>query len=286
MEHNDIPHPLFREAIAALDAGDGQALDRLLTDNPVLAGLRLDTPAEGYFSLPYLLWFIADNPIRRGKLAPNIVELAGIILHQIKLHAPHTLQFQLDYALGLVATGRIPRECGVQPALIDWLIDNGATPGNGIGALAHGNPEAARQLIARGGRMTLAAAAGLGEMATAIRLLPDADTKERQLALVIAAFYGRTEMLSWLLAQGVDPNVYPEEASGFHTHATALHQAVSSGSPEAVRLLTGAGANTTLRDRIYQGTPLGWAEHLLSEETTPAGKASLTLIAEHLRQAR
>lgn len=134
--------------------------------------------------------------------------------------------------------------------------------------------------------MTLAAAAGLGEMTTATRLFPYAGINQRQLALVVAAFYGRAEMLSWLLAQGVDPNGYPEKESGFHHHATALHQAVSSGSPEAVRVLTGAGADTTLQDRIYHGTALDWAEYRLGEKITPAERERLMLIAEHLRQSR
>ena len=274
---------LFTQTIAVLDSGNEQALDKILTANPALAGMRLDEPTEGYFSHPYLLWFIADNPIRRGKLPPNIVALAAILLRQIRLHAAQTLPAQLDYALGLVATGRIPKECGVQPALIDWLIDNGATPGNGIGALAHGNPEAARQLITRGGKWTLPAAAGLGEMQEAARLFPSADKKQRELALVVAAFVGRADGLTWLLAKDIDPNVYPENDSGFHSHATALHQAVWSGSPEAVRLLLAAGADRTLKDRIYQGTALDWAEYGLKEETDPERKANLEMIAQVLK---
>jgi peptide-methionine (S)-S-oxide reductase len=44
-------------------------------------------------------------------------------------------------------------------------------------------------------------------------------------------------------------------------HSTPLHQAVSSGSLAAVQVLVEAGADLTTRDRIYDGTPLGWAEH-------------------------
>ena len=88
----------------------------------------------------------------------NIADIARIIISAIKLHAPDTLQDQLDYTLGLVVTGRIPRESGVQIELIDLLIDEGAVPGNGHGAIAHGNLEAASRLIERGGELTLATA--------------------------------------------------------------------------------------------------------------------------------
>jgi Ankyrin repeat len=164
-----------------------------------------------------------------------------------------------------VATGRIPKECGVQPALIDLLIDEGAAPGDGIGALANGNPDAAQHLIRRGGEMTLAAAAGLGLDKEVDRLFPLAGKSERELAIVVAAFYGRPGMLSRLIGPGIDINAYPDRQSGFHSHATALHQAVSSGSLPAVKILVEAGVDLRREDHIYHGTPLGWAEFLLKE---------------------
>ena len=265
MENNTITDALFWEAVTALDAGDAEALKQLLADNPALAGKRLDQPDEGYFKQPYLLWFVADNPIRRGKLPSNIVTITTSIIDVIRGSDPGSLQFQIDYTLGLVATGRIPKECGVQAQLINVLIDAGARPGNGVGALAHGNPEAARQLIERGGGMTLAAAAGLGLEEEVIRLLPQADKEEKQLALVVAAFYGRSAMLPLFMTPDVDLNAYPVRGSGFHSHATALHQAVWSGSLETVKVLVDAGADMNLPDLVYQGTPLGWALHMMEE---------------------
>jgi peptide-methionine (S)-S-oxide reductase len=276
---------VFQAALDALDNGDAPTLDRLLTDNPGLAAFRAAEPAEGYFARPYLLWYIADNPIRRGTLAPNISELATILLRHIKTQTPDTFPYQRDYALGLVATGRIPKERGVQFALIDLLLANGGTPGNGIGAMAHGNPETARYLIEKNGNWTLAAAAGLGETRKAAELLPTAEQTERELALVVAAFYGRVDLIEMLVAAGIDPNVYPQKDSGFHSHATALHQAVWSGNPDAVGLLLAAGADPTKRDLIFNGTPLGWAEYGLSETVDPQRRENLTRMAELLRQA-
>jgi hypothetical protein len=276
---------LFQAALDALDRGDASTLDRLLTDDPGLTTFRAAEPAEGYFARPYLLWYIADNPIRRGTLPSNIVELTAILLRHIKAQTPDTFSFQRDYALGLVVTGRIPKECGVQFELIDLFLAEGGVPGNGIGSLAHGNPETARYLIEKEGNWTLAAAAGLGETQKAARLFPLAGKTERELALVIAAFYGRLEIISLLLAAGVDPNVYPPKDSGFHTHATALHQAVGSGDPEAVRMLLTAGADPTQKDLIYDGTPLGWAEYGLRETTEPQRRENLMQMVELLRHA-
>jgi ankyrin repeat protein len=40
-----------------------------------------------------------------------------------------------------------------------------------------------------------------------------------------------------------------------------LHQAALAGHGAVVRLLVERGARLDLRDSIWQGTPLGWAEH-------------------------
>src|SRR4029450_9321085 len=95
------------------------------------------------------------------KLPKNIVAVTKTVIEALRKNAADSFQEQIDYTLALVATGRIPRESGVQIEWIDLLIDAGATPGNGIGALAHGNIDAANHLIKRGGKLTLATAVGL-----------------------------------------------------------------------------------------------------------------------------
>lgn len=247
----------FDEAIAAIDAGDAAALERLLEEDPQLARTRRDEPADGYFARPYLLWFVAENPIRNGKLPPNIADVARAIVRAIG--GDDTRQEQLDGAVGLVATGRVPRESGVQLELIDLLIDAGARPRNTDSVVAHRELAAAERLLARGVPLTLASAIALGRRDDAARLAQTATPEERQTALAAAAFYGDAEALRMLIALGVDVNAYCPE--GFHPHSTPLHQAVFSGSLEAVKVLLQAGADRTTRDRIYDGTPLGWAEH-------------------------
>jgi hypothetical protein len=188
MQTSDITAPTFLQAVEAIDSGDIDLLKQLITDNPHLITDRLQTTEEGYFKDPYLLWFVADNPIRHEKLPANIVDIANLLINEVKSKSPGTAQHQLDYCLGLVATGRIPRECGVQMPMMDALINAGATPGGGMGALAHGNTEAANYLIERGGKLTLGVAIGLQRMADVNRLLQTATADEKLAALTAAAF--------------------------------------------------------------------------------------------------
>ncbi|MEO6981033.1 MAG: ankyrin repeat domain-containing protein, partial [Mucilaginibacter sp.] len=242
----------------------------------------LNYPSGNYFDSPYLLWFVADNPIRNEKLPVNIVEVAALLITEVQKLAPDMVQKQLDYALGLVATGRIPRECGVQIQLMDVLIDAGATPGGGSGALAHGNVEAAAHLIKRGGKLTLATAVGLDWMNEVMRLAPSAGDDEKLTALAMSAFYGKAGMVAYLLGIGVSPNDYPKSGTGFHTHATPLHQAVYSRSLDTMKLLIDAGARLDLTDKAYNGTPLDWAIYMQTEDTDEEHRKEYTAIETYL----
>lgn len=256
----DIPDPLFRDAVAAIDAGDVRALRALLAAHPHLLRDRGDC-GEGYFHRPYLLWFVAENPIRNGRLPANVAQVARAIVQAAQREDVDTLPEQLDYTLALVCSGRIVRECGVQGELIDVLVDAGADPeGALLPALAHREADAAARLLEHGAPLTLTAAVCTGRAEDAARLLPAAGAAERQTALTAAALYGDAAALSLLVGSGVELSAYSPD--GFHPHATALHHAVDSGSLDAVKVLAEAGADLTVRDRVYHGTPLEWAEHL------------------------
>lgn len=267
METSAIKDPIFREAVEMIDAGNIAKLQSLLADYPQLIYTRLDSPTEGYFKQPYLIWFVADNPIRNKKLPVNIVDITRLLIETANKETLDDYQHYIDYTLGLVSTGSVPRDCGVQIELIDLLIDAGASPGGGVGALAHGNIDAARHLIERGGELNLATAVGLDMIDDVHRLLKDAPSTEKEIALMMAAFYGKVDMLRLLIANGVDVNVYLSPSSGFHHHASALHQAVYSTSLEAVKILVEEGANLEAKDLAYGGTPLGWAMYMQTEET-------------------
>jgi peptide-methionine (S)-S-oxide reductase len=259
-----LPSP-FREAVAAIDAGDVSALETLLAEHPRLLRDRIET-GEGYFHRPYLLWFVAENPIRNDRLPRNIAEVTRLLLEKARSQGVDSLPVdslpeQLDSTLGLVGSGRVPREQGVQGELIDLLVDSGANPDKALAsALAHRETTAVERLLERGARLTLLAAACLGRKDDVARLLPAATAEDRQAALAGAALHGQAEILRLLIDRGVDLNAY--NPPGFHAHGTALHHAVDSGSLEAVQVLVAAGADLGIQDRLYQGTPLGWAEYL------------------------
>jgi peptide-methionine (S)-S-oxide reductase len=267
----EISDPLFREAVAAVDGGDVAAVERLVLAHPRLVRDRVDA-GDGYFARPYLLWFVADNPVRNGRLPPNIAAVTSAIIDAARRDAVASLGEQLDYALALVCSGRVVRECGVQRELIDLLVDSGANPNALVPALAHREIGAAERLLERGAELTLLAAVCTGRTDAAARLAPAAAAADRQLALAGAALYGRADMIELLVAAGVDVAAYSPPV--FHPHGTALHHAVDSGSLAAVEALVTAGAPLDPADRIFGGTPVDWADHLERGEIADYLRAS------------
>jgi hypothetical protein len=66
---------MFAEAVAAIDNGDLGGLRALLAAHPEGLSARLENGREDDFARPYLLWFVAEAPIRHGALPANIVEI-------------------------------------------------------------------------------------------------------------------------------------------------------------------------------------------------------------------
>jgi hypothetical protein len=209
-----------------------------------------------YFRNPSLLEFAAENPIRHGTLPANIVEVAKVIIEA----GARTDLFMLNETLGLVCSGRVPRECGVQVSLIDLLCDSGADPDSAmLPALGHGEFEAMNELISRGATIDLPAAAATGRTEDAGRLLAASSDEGRHRALALAAQFGYSEIVGLLLDAGEDPNRY--NPVGTHSHSTPLHQAALAGHMDIVRLLVERGARLDLKDTLFQGTPAGWAKY-------------------------
>ena len=294
---------LFHRAVSAIDAGDVATLELLLATHPELTQERLDSPSawlrekvggalDGFFQNPYLLWFVAEDPVRTGKLPPNIGQITGTIIKAAEGEGARSLQEQLDYALRLVCWSWIARECGVQIELIDVLVDAGASlDGRRVyqghcgahcdSAIFNGNFAAAEHLLERGATLTLSAALCLGRWADVERLAGTATLAEKQDAFVLAALNGKAEALGRMLALGVDPTTVSTQN---YSHATALHHAVCSGSIDAVKVLVEAGADLTKRDTVYGGTPLGWAGHYEEEQKGKARGEQFKEIAEYLRE--
>ena len=252
--HERIDDPVFRRAVDLLDVGDVASLRKYLAAHPKLAHQRVVFEGGNYFRNPSLLEFVAENPIRHGKLPANVVESAKVILDA---GAERTA---IDETLTLVATGRVPRECGVQVPLIDLLCERGANPDGAIvPAAAHSEFEAVNALLARGARLILPAAAALGRPQDFRRLLPDADSRERHIALALASQFGHIEIVRLLLDAGEDPGRH--NPVGAHSHSTPLHQAAHAGHLEVVRLFVERGVRLDVKDLLWQGTPADWAHH-------------------------
>jgi ankyrin repeat protein len=284
--------PLFRQAVSAIDTGDVATLERLLADHPRLLRERLKAPGawlrdgveralKGFFRRPYLLWFVAEDPVRNGTLPTNIGQVTRVIIQAARREGVETLPEQLDYTLRLVAWSGVAAACGVQIELIDVLVDAGASP-DGIpeNALVNGNIAAAERLVECGARLTLATALCLGRWPDARRLAQSASGKERTDALVLAALNGNGEALSVLIDVGVDLNAPSTE---LYSHATPLHHAVCSGSLDAVKVLVEAGADLRTRDRSEKATPLGWAEYYQGEHQNDERGRQYGEIAVYLR---
>lgn len=301
-DNADVLDSLFREAVSSIDAGDVSALEHLLAKYPWLVRKRLSSPGawlrdtvgnalDGFFRHPYLLWFVAEDPVRNGTLPGNIRQVTNAIIEAAKSQEVDSLHEQLDYALRLVCWSWIARECGVQIELIDVLIEAGASvDGRTVyegrfgthtdAAIYNGNFAAAEHLLARGAPVTLSTAVCLGRWADVERLVPTATLGEKQDAFVLAAKKGKAEALRRMLAFGINPTTV---SASNPSRGTALHHAVWSGCLDAVRVLVDAGADLSGRDTIYGGTPLGWATYAEHEQKEESRRKEYAAIAAYLR---
>lgn len=255
--HERITDAVFRHAVDLLDVGDAEGLRAHLNQHPGIGHQRVAFASGNYFRNPALLAFAAENPIRRGTLPANIVSVAKVIL-EAGAQADRSV---LDETLGLVCSGRVPRECGVQLPLIDLLCDSGANPDSAMpAALVHGEFDAVNELIRLGARINLPVAAATGRIEDARQLLSSSSDEERHSALALAAQFGHIEILRFLLDAGEDPDRY--NPVGIHSHSTPLHQAALAGHLEIVRLLVERDARLDLKDTLFEGTPADWAQYV------------------------
>jgi hypothetical protein len=279
---------LFRTAVVAIDNGDTAELERLIADTPALVRDRLRDAGpwlraqvgdalDGFFRDPYLLWFVAEDPVRNGKLPPNIADVARTIIEAARREGVATMQEQLDYALRLVCWSWIARECDVQIALIDVFVDAGASlDGAPDNALVNDNTAAAAHLIERGAPLTLAVALALGQWDDARRIAGETSPREKQGALILSALRGNARALRIMIDVGADINAVSPD---LYSHATALHHAVWSGSLDAVKTLVEAGADTLARDSMEDATPLGWAEYAQSGAQSDRARLYAEIVA-------
>jgi ankyrin repeat protein len=252
-----IESPLFREAVGAITAGDLNTLQRLLKEYPDLVHARAEEKGEfagSYFSHPYLLEFVPENPIRTRKLPPNICEITQAIID-----AGSPLE-AINKTLRLAASGDVPRECGVQTELLELLVRNGADATEGLNAaIGEGQWNAAETLLRLGAQFGLKAAAGLGRVERLTEMLSSLPSvEELALAADAAIRGGHTDCVKLLLDAGLPASTcIPNHPYS----ATLLHQAAWFGHRAIVELFHKRGADLTETDTQFKGTPADWARH-------------------------
>ena len=80
--------------------------------------------------------------------------------------------------------------------------------------------------------------------------------------LLWACYSDKVEAAAWLLDHGADPDLRHDwGGEGHGEQAVAMHLAAQHGAVGCLNLLLDRGADPTVVDAAYGGTPLGWAEH-------------------------
>jgi len=203
---NKSPVSRFERAADAIADGDAATMKRLLREDPALIRAR-STREHG----ATLLHYVAANGVEnyRQKTPKNIVEITEMLLTEgAEVDATAEVYGGGCTTLGLAATSVHPERAGVQEALLQILLDQGAnaelqSAGNRhslvVACLANGRPGAAEFLAARGARLDLAGAAGIGRLDVVKQLFDDATAEQRKEGFLYACGYGRNDVAEFLL---------------------------------------------------------------------------------------
>ncbi|MFN0054405.1 MAG: ankyrin repeat domain-containing protein [Planctomycetales bacterium] len=260
------PVERFETAVEAVVAGDVALLKSMLRADPKLSRARSMRRHRAT-----LLHYVSANGVETGrqKTPRTAVAIVKLLLEAgADVDALADMYDQKCTTLNLLVSSCHPAEAGLQTALAESLVDYGAALDGAdqagtsplLMALAFGYHDTAQMLARRAAPLiSLEAAAGLGQLEVAERLLAAADGRSRHIAMALAAQHGHTALVRLLLDAGEDPNRF--NPPGFHPHSTPLHQAVLSNHSDVVQLLVARGARRDVRDSIYDGTPFDWAVH-------------------------
>jgi ankyrin repeat protein len=257
----------FEAAVDAIVSGDVPLLERLLGEHPDLARAR-STREHG----ATLLHYISANGVEnyRQRTPQNIVEITRMLLRAgADVDAESIAYGGRSTTLGLAATSYHPEAAGVQLALLELLLEHGATieasdGGSAVnGCLRNGRGVAADFLAGRGARLDLEGASGVGRLDVVKtffdgegRLKPPATQAQMNAGFAWACEYGRTEIVAFLLQMGMDA-----DAKLTQRGETGLHWAGLGAHVEIIKLLLGRVTRIDVKDESHQSTPLEWAIH-------------------------
>lgn len=253
-EQGQPPHPeslsLARLLLeSGADPNDNQALYN-----------RMFEPANDHLSLLFEFGLGTDtNGPWRRKLGTAIPSPTAMVTEQLRWAAAHNF----------VDRVRLLLDHGVDPNGLGYHPGYGSRTSHELATMA-GNREIAQLLVASGAKIsplddvdTLLAACMAGD-GIAVRastaadpLLPARAIERMPDAPVNATRTGRLDAVRLVLELGfgVDATAASSRSE------TALHAAAELGHLAIAKFLVEAGADRDARDRSYDGTPLGWAEH-------------------------
>ena len=280
---SDATHPAYYKALRALDAGDLNRLDKLLSKHKDLVH------AQGFLDTFYLYPALRGSPLLhltaghpRAALPANSLALSRLLLtHGADPDAVnHDGLTALDLALNAPQLDWANR----RDSLVTLLLDSGADPNRHAGkilwsAVVARDTTLAHLLVERDADLDLRLAAGLGLIKTVPRFfddagLPTADANrlhrsnpdtlltDQQIideALNFAAYGGHEETVDFLLEKGADPNGLAGQWWPWDANSTPLHKAVMAQDAAMIRYLCDRGADPTIRDRRWEETPHQWS---------------------------
>jgi ankyrin repeat protein len=254
----------FEAATDAIASGDGTTLKRLLREEPDL--IHAHSMREHGATL---LHYVSANGVEgyRQKTPKNVVEITEVLLRAgADVDAVANVYGGSWTVLGLTATSGPPYKAGVQIALLQSLLDHGASldlpslranPSLIHSCFANGQPEAAEFLANRGATIDLAGAADLGRLDLLKScfdkngaLIPPTTKQHMESGFLSACALGRKEVVQFLLDKGIDPGVRSSYGR------TGLHNAAYGAHVDIIRLLLQGGSPVDAIDETYRSTPL------------------------------
>jgi hypothetical protein len=239
------PVSRFEAAADAIVSGKVATLKRLLREDPKLIHAR-SMREHG----ATLLHYVSANGVEgyRQKTPPNIVAITEVLLKAgAEIDATADVYGGGCATLGLAATSVWPEKAGVQEALLQKLLDHGASlelrsAGNRhslvMACLANGRPKAATFLANRGAPLDFLDAVALGRLDIVRgffdkdgRLKPNATEEQLKEGFRYACCYGGNEVVEFLLRRGMDLAAHSGDGQ------TPLHYAAIGAQLETIKLL-------------------------------------------------